>query len=233
MGCCSRQLPQALLGDTWPGCPAAEGAGAGAAVTDGAVAAVPAQLLTMAAVSCCSSIDFFATCLRWSKWLGQIHHSPKPRQSELSRRHRSPFPWQEPLQTIPPEHTLAYPLQGVLLPSWWLWSGSVHGSTCSSPSLSISLWNQSCCHCVSPSGSIAGRGSPCVPTLKPCLPTLPLLYPDNMFLFCSASSAPVLHRHLVFPQPHSPSHIRSCSPEPSSPTHVPLAAFSHVPSILS
>lgn len=92
MGCCSRQLPQALLGDTWPGCPAAEGAGAGAAVTDGAVAAVPAQLLTRAAVSRCSSIDFFATCLRWSERLGQIHHSPKPRQSELSRRHCSPFP---------------------------------------------------------------------------------------------------------------------------------------------
>lgn len=98
---------------------------------------------------------------------------------------------------------------------------------CSSPSLSISLWNQSCCHCVSPSGSIYGRGSPCVPTLKPFLPTLPLVYPDSMFLFCSASSAPVFHKHLVFPQPHSPSYIPSCSPEPSSPTCAPCCLLPH------
>lgn len=77
------------------------------------------------------------------------------------------------------------------------------------------------------------RQPPCVPTFKPLLPTLPLVYPDNIFLFCSASSVRVFHKHLVFPQPHSSSYIPSCSPEPLFPTHVPLAAFSHMPSILS
>lgn len=115
VGCCSRQVPLSLLGDARPGCPAAEGAGAGAAVTDGAVAALPAQLLTTAAVSRCSSIDFFfffffSVCLCWRERLGQIHHSAQPRQSELSRQHLSPFPCQESLQTVPPEHTLAHPL---------------------------------------------------------------------------------------------------------------------------
>lgn len=74
VGCCSRQLAQAVLGDTQPGCPAAQGANAGAAVTDGAVAALPAQLLTRAAVSRCSSIDFFLlfVCAGENGWARSI-----------------------------------------------------------------------------------------------------------------------------------------------------------------